>query len=460
METYLDWDQTRILPFLNKRSSFRGRLSVKDLLGFFLESLCPCGVLSKVFPAALFLAALVWGPLGAQEIPKSGTNDPRWKPLDQMLIDFSREHEVPGLAIAVGRKGKIVYSAGMGYTEPAGTPKRKPVQPQTRFRIASLSKPITAAAILILAQRGKLALEDKVLDRVSLKPLGGKMIDPRWKEITLRHLLNHTAGFDRTKSFDPMFRSIAFAKEAEVPAPASAETVIRVMLGRPLDFDPGTRYAYSNFGYCLLGRVIETASGQTYEEFVKRELLQPAGITSMAIGKSLAQGRFPQETHYFDPTGKRAPSVFPPHAPVERPFGTWFQESLDAHGGWVASAEDLVRLSLYLDPDQPGGPLNEQAWKTIGARPGIPRDGTSKEEESKPWYGLGWQVREVIPKGQNHWHTGLLPGTSALWVRRHDRFHWVILFNSRGKESAPPLASLIDPLLHKAINAVKDLPPN
>ena len=97
-----------------------------------------------------------------------------------------------------------------------------------------------------------------------------KLGDPRWKQITIRQLLLHTAGFDKDASFDPMFRSYGIAKATDTPPPAEAETIIRFMLGRRLDFEPGTKHVYSNFGYCLLGRVIEQLTGKHYAEAVQR----------------------------------------------------------------------------------------------------------------------------------------------------------------------------------------------
>ncbi len=114
--------------------------------------------------------------------------------------------------------------------------------------------------------------------------------DERLDDITIRHLLQHRGGWDRDKSFDAMFRSVDFAKALGVDPPAGPDTIIRVMLGKPLDFDPGHRYAYSNYGYCLLGRVIEKLSGESYEQYVKTKVLAPIGVTAMRIGATQLSG--------------------------------------------------------------------------------------------------------------------------------------------------------------------------
>src|SRR5262249_15681075 len=149
----------------------------------------------------------------------------------------------------------------------------------------SISKPITSAAIMQLVERKKLRLDDQVFDLLHLEskaPPGAK-IDPRWRKVTVRELLQHRGGWDRTKSFDPMFRPVQFARDAGAKPPAAQAQIIRAMLGHPLDFEPGERDAYSNFGYCLLGRVIEAASGLSYEGYVRQHVLAPLGIHDMRI---------------------------------------------------------------------------------------------------------------------------------------------------------------------------------
>src|SRR5262249_44759855 len=150
-----------------------------------------------------------------------------------------------------------------------------------------------AAAVLRLVEDQRLALDAKVLDYVKLPAhvQPGHTPDERWKRITIRHLLQHTGGWDREQSFDPMFRPELIAKTVGLPSPARPEAIIRYMLGLPLDFDPGSRYAYSNFGYCLLGRVIERVTNQPYETFVRARILAPLGIQRIRLGATLEENR-------------------------------------------------------------------------------------------------------------------------------------------------------------------------
>ena len=93
------------------------------------------------------------------------------------------------------------------------------------------------------------------------EPKKGAKFDRRWREVTIHQLLQHTGGWDRDKSFDPMFHNNQICEELKIPSPALQKDIIRYMVRQPLDFNPGERYAYSNFGYCLLGRVIEKVTG-------------------------------------------------------------------------------------------------------------------------------------------------------------------------------------------------------
>jgi CubicO group peptidase (beta-lactamase class C family) len=217
------------------------------------------------------------------------------------------------------------------------------------------------------------------------------------------------------------------------------------MATRPLDFGSGTKSVYSNFGYCLLGRIIEKARDQGYESYVQHQILEPLGITRMRLGRTLESGRAEGEVRYYS-AEKSGRTVFdggPQEAP--NPYGSWCLESMDAHGGWIASAPDLVRFATGLG--QPGKVLREESLRMLWARPAY------VAPKAAAFYACGWMVRPV-GKGANTWHNGSLPGTSTLLVRRHDGFVWAVLFNSR--EGNP--AGKIDGRIHEAVDAVREWP--
>lgn len=398
-----------------------------------------------------------------RDIPITGRVHDETKPIDDALLAFLREHDVPGAAVAITRRGKLVYSRGFGHADPA---KREPVQPHSLFRIASISKPITGVAVLQLVERGQLKFDDRVFDILKIEPYFANeddKPDPRLKQITIRHLLHHTAGYDRGRSFDPMFRPVTIATALNVAPPAQPQHTMRYMAGRPLDFDPGARYAYSNFGYCLLGRVIETKTGQTYEAYVKQHVLKPLGVTTMRLGRTRLEGRAKDEVRYISRRNPKRSSVFEKdlRQQVPSPYGGWNLEAMDAHGGWIASAVDLVRFASAFDEPSKCPVLNAASIKTMFAKPDYIEqfDNDAGRDAKHPrHYGCGWMVRDYGDAGFNAWHTGGLDGTSTLLVRRHDGYCWAVLFNMDVTAKKNWLAGEIDPIMHRAVDAVKTWP--
>jgi N-acyl-D-amino-acid deacylase len=385
----------------------------------------------------------------------TGRADQALAPFDHLMTSFLAAHpSLPGASLAVARHGQLIYARGFGL---ADRETGEPVRPDSRFRIASISKPITASAILRLVEQHRLRLDDPVFDLLDLSdhlPTSGQL-DLRWRQITIQHLLHHTAGFDRDASFDPMFRSVAFAREQGVSPPAMPWTVIRAMLTHPLDFDPGTREAYSNFGYCLLGRVLEKVTGLSCEQATRELVLWPLGIPGMRLGRTLPPGRAPREVRY-DAGTDLGPSVFDPDGPpVPWPYGAWCLEAMDAHGGWIASAPDLVRFASAFDPDAIHPVFEGPARESVFAPPPGPVGHDDTGNPRARYYACGWSIVRIGDDGRmNTFHSGSLDGTSTLLVRRHDGLTWAVLFNSRAGNPA----GAIDAGIHHAADAVTSWP--
>jgi len=406
-------------------------------------------------------AGTVPAVLSADKGATALTAAPRVTPaaaFDPAMAQFMEKRSVPGGALAVVKDGRLVYAKGYGW---ADRDQQLPVKPNALFRIASISKPFTAVAVLKLVEAGKFTLEDRVFELLKLEPRvpPGRTLDERWRSITLRQLLQHTGGWDRDKSYDPMFRPRPIAEAVNESPPARPDAVIRYMLGQPLDFDPGTRYAYSNFGYCLLGRVIEKASGQPYEKFVRDNVLAPVGIRRMRLGASREDGRADGEVRYYTLKDDTAASVFPEVTDrVPWPYGGFHLEAMDSHGGWIASAVDLVRFATALDTGRPTALLKRAAMKEMIAAPAPPVSRNAEGDLADHWYGCGWLVRPVGSAGKcNTWHSGSLPGTYTLLVRRADGLTYAALYNQRSKDWANGDAE-IDPILARASRKVTAWP--
>jgi CubicO group peptidase (beta-lactamase class C family) len=373
---------------------------------------------------------------------------------DEMMRQFMEENKVPGAALAVTKNGKLVYARGFGH---ADMQLGLVVEPGTRFRIASISKPITAVMILRLVEMGLLKLNDNPFAVLGIHL--GKAADPRLAKITIRHLLHHTAGWDRDVSFDPMFRPVLIAKDQKTQPPAKPMDVIHYMTKQKLDFHPGERYAYSNFGYCILGRVIEKVTAEAYGKAVHKHIFDPIGIKHTQLGHTLTTAK--NEAHYYDEKKRKGNAVLGPNfgKPVPTPYGAWYLEAMDSHGGWISSAPDLVRFASALDKPNQSKLLKAASIRTMFARP-VGLAGHTKAGKAKDvYYGCGWQVRTLGSDDRmNTWHTGSLDGTSTILVRRADGLCWAVLFNTRGNQNGKTLSGIIDPLVHQAADKVKRWP--
>ncbi len=393
-------------------------------------------------------------------LPITGAANPDLDPFDKLMTSFVREHAVPGASLAVMRHGKLVYARGFGY---ADVENRAPVQPASLFRIASVSKPLTSAAVMQLVENEKLRLDVRVVDHMKLAPAlaPGAKLDPRWPHITVLQCLRHTGGWDRDKSFDPIGRPWDIAKALGTEPPVTPAQIVRYMMGHPLDFDPGHRYAYSNLGYLVLGRIIEAVTGQKYEAYVRRHVLAPLGITAPRLGRALLEHRSEGEVHYYDPKHRMGPALYPPKRGQQVPiqYGAENFEGFEAHGGWIASAVDLVKFACAFD-DPAKCPVLDA--RTIGQMWARPPGLAGHDADGKPtaaYYGCGWSIRPVGSTGKsNTWHTGYIAGSESLLVRRWDGLNWAVLFNTADGPAGKSLAGLIDGRLHQAADQVKAWP--
>ena len=397
-------------------------------------------------------------PPGQPEIPITGSAVPGMASFDSFVTDFMRKLAIPGGAVAVMRDGKLVYARGFGY---ADVENKTPVQPDALFRIASVSKTLTAAAIMKLVEEGKLQLEDRVAPLIAhLAPAPGATVDPRWDAITIRHLLNHAGGWDRKKpngGFDPVDRPWIAAAAVGAPAPASPETLIRYMKGMPLDFNPGERFAYSNLGYIILGRVIERVSGMPYEDYVRTRVLEAVGATRTQQGRSRMAHALADEVKYYSPPSWNVnalpvPSVFPGEGVVPYTYGGFHLEAGEASGAWVSSTIDLLRVVGGIDgrPSRPDILSAALIAEMTGTGPAVCASGAC-------YYGAGWFVRPTQGDA-NWWHGGSMPGATAMLVRTYDNVAWIGLFNGRVVTPTVNSEPELDATLWKAFAGVTSFP--
>jgi len=389
-------------------------------------------------------------PAGAGGLPVSGELPRGMESFDRVFQVLMAKWNLPGGVVVLAKNGKLILARGYGWADRERGVKVDPFR--SVFRLASLSKAITAAAVMKLVEQGKLAIDSGAFALLPhLTPLSGQTADPRLSRITVRHLLNHSAGWDLSASVDPMFSTRLIATQAGVKSPADQNTIIRYMMGQPLDFDPGTKYAYSNFGYCVLGRIIEKLSGKSYDAFVRDVVLRPAGISGLALGKTLSK-RLDEVTYYPANDGK-GESVFDDRpGMVEWPYGGWSLEAMDAHGGWTGSAVDVLRFVLAVDGRSiPTDILSAASTRAMTARPPAPLF-----QGEAWWYAMGWLVRPM-QNDANWWHMGSLDGSTTIMVRACNGLTWVGLFNSRPADHDACDGEL-DNAFWEAVNGVRDWP--
>lgn len=358
--------------------------------------------------AAALGALSGWHPALAQTAPidKFAPTPSERAAMADAATNFMRSYDVPGLGVAIVRQGALVYDEAFGLADKEA---RERLTTTHRFRIASVSKPITSVAIFSLIEQRALTLGDRVFGRGGILgsdfgPLpAGSQID----QITVEHFLTHTSGGWTNDGNDPMFRQPQLDHHA---------LITWTLKNQPLTNKPGTTYAYSNFGYCVLGRVIEKLTQRSYESFVRETILARAGVKDMEIaGNSLAERR-PLEVRYYGQAN-------------ENPYNMNVRR-MDAHGGWLARPASLAMFTSHVDGFSRSSILLPATIQTMTAA-----------SAANAGYAKGWQVNRL----NNWWHNGSLPGTITIMVRTHSQFCWAALINTRRSNS--PIGLDLDKLV-------------
>jgi N-acyl-D-amino-acid deacylase len=363
------------------------------------------------------------GLWAGKKVPVTGEilpGDKSLRQLDELMTDILASRAIPGATLAVTYKGRLIVARGYGW---ADIEKHELVRPETLFSLASVSKPITAIAILRLAERDQLDLDDGVFELLDdLRAPPGHQLDPRLKQITIRMLLNHSGGWNRDKSGDPTSFGAKVQKELNVKPPLTVEQLIRYMNGERLDFDPGTDQNYSNYGFEILGRVVEHVTSRPYAAYVQQTVFAPLEVTDIRMDKP----KNPEhEVPYLPGAAKRY--LVGSSKPV--PAGHIL---IGSAGGWCGSSVALVRFLSAIDGTRVGRKplLLPGTFAEMLARPEPPL----KVRKNGAWFGLGW---DVVRKYRNWPHgtdlaygkNGGLPGTST-WIQHlPGGINWAVFFN-------------------------------
>jgi N-acyl-D-amino-acid deacylase len=348
-------------------------------------------------------------PTFFEKVPTKGKAGPGLEPVDLAMLEIMDRHGIPGAALAVAKDGRLLLAKGYGWANVAG---RTPVEPDTLFGLTSLSKPLTAVAVLKLVEQGKLGLDDRVFDIVDVQPPTGARVDRALKTITVRQCLNHSGGWDRTVSGDPANWEPQICRAYRVPPPLTAPQLISFCESLPLNFKPGTQQKYSNVGYVILGEVVAKVSGRSYGRFVTEDVLRPMGIRR--AGLHAFEGRYlaGEALRYLAGTLVALPAPLLP--------------MISAAGGWSGSAVDMARFLTNLDGSRGEPVLGEKTRRLMIEPPPAPL----KPRANGTWAGLGWDSVVVKDKAFGYFKDGSFQGMRAFMKRLPTGVNWVLLYNA------------------------------
>jgi D-alanyl-D-alanine carboxypeptidase len=334
------------------------------------------------------------GAPGADGQPAPGG----WAAFDATLQQLVLPGGSDAVSVAVSIDGEIVHAAAMGARIPDTL---EPADPTHKFRIASISKPITAIVALRLVEQGLIGLDDPVGSIVA-SAVGVTAPNAASANVTLRQLLTHTSGFAQYE--DLFFRNQV----------GSCQEAAAVGLSRSVQ---GPSFRYSNMNYCVLGLLIEQLTGQPYEDAVYEHLLTPLGISGMRLAP----------THEPEP-GEAVHRSVP---------GRNYMEVLGAAGAWVASPSDLVTIFDSLDLSTPG-------WKPLGADT-LAQMKTSVTNPGSP--DRGYAMGLILYGAGAAGHTGTIESTHSMVLDRADNVTWAVTVSGQNPSETVRLLGMVDQAL-------------
>lgn len=303
-------------------------------------------------------------------------------PTDDFIKEQLAAFELPGLSLAVVRNGEIVKAEGYGV---ADRDRNVAATRDTVYKIGSVSKQFVATGVMLLAQEGRLRLNDRIGKYLQDAPSS-------WAPITIRHLLTHTAGLVRES---PAFSFSKHQSDAEL---------LRAAHKVPLRFTPGEKWEYSNTGYVALADIIRTVTGQAWTEYLHQKIFAPAGMTVT----------FPTNTTLNVPNRAQGYGG----TDNKRKVDEWI--ALRASGAFLSNVLDLAKWDALLYTDKI---LSEASRREMWTK-------VSLNDRSPAPYGLGWHVDAGIGRRQRIWHGGGLPGFTSHFVRYlDDKLSVIVLSN-------------------------------
>ncbi|MFA6894542.1 MAG: serine hydrolase domain-containing protein [Bacteroidales bacterium] len=314
--------------------------------------------------------------------------------IDASVYKFMSDYSIPGVSVSVMKGEEIIYSSGYGFAVVETNTK---ATSSHLFRLASVSKQFTTLCIMTLYERGLLNIDRNVFGPGGILDSEFPGVTGTKATVTVRNFLQHNSGWPTDP--DPMFtNSIRDGK--------TMDDLIRYILAQELSSAPGSKYAYYNMGFGILGKVVEKISGMEYEAFLKQEVLKPMGITDIHVGGGQNE-RLSNECVYYSQSGTNG---------YGNPMSV-----IAAAGGIIASTDQMMSVLAHIDGKD--GVPDILKPETLDLMYNSPTDNYAR-------YSLGWRIGHSLYPGA-HYHSGNLAGTTAMWIGDSNGMSVAILCNSR-----------------------------
>lgn len=391
--------------------------------------------LSLVLAQPALAAQVLWTKPGdiqitAASIPDEIKTEKAHK-FDERIQAAMQKWQIPGGQLAIARNGNVVYAHAFGY---ADLDTKTPAQPDSLFRIASLSKCITSIAIMKLVEDGKLKLSDKVFqllpNMVPVKSEKSKGTDPRLLDLTVKDLLDMAPGWDRKKRGEPLLmpklKSIAYKCETLTPPPL--ETICQHELRKKFEWTPGTHYSYSNLSYALLGQLISNTVDEDYPDYCQNHLFKPLLLPNIQSAGRLPTQRLSGEVKYYpSKISSKKKSIFTVDLDkkLPAPYGQVDIERYTSSFGWVSDASSILKFLHAAIHDS--SILKPESVSQLLTRPSA-----VDWAKSKNYVAGAFLVSSNFAEGKaDLFKDGTLPGTRAFLISYPDGTSCCALFNAR-----------------------------
>ena len=354
-------------------------------------------------------------PVGLNEKLSNSLSERReFEGLDKEMKRYLRKWEMKGASVAIMRNDSLIFAKGYGWADEEEEIK---MEAGHILRMASVSKLITAIGIMKLQDEDRLNIKNKVFGPEGVmkdSDLDTLIRHSAYEHLTIEHLLRHQGGFYR----DPLFSSKDVMNQMRLDHPPTADDFFRLILPKRLRYKPGTTHRYSNFGYLLLSRIIEHVTGKSYEQYIKEEILAPAGCYDMHIAGNYYEDRRENEVRYYTHRGEGQfiEEYTGSGNLVERSYGGNNIPLLSGAGAWCGSTAELARLVASIDGrDEVPDIISKKAVDQM------------IEYFDQSTFSLGWN--DTTP-GVGWSRTGTFSGTSAIIKYFPDGECWIFISNT------------------------------